>query len=78
VRLLEIMLGQRKAQLTGADLAILAEHSEGMSGRDIKNWVANAQKVAVNRAVSEGGAKFYKLTGADMLATVGAIREHNR
>jgi SpoVK/Ycf46/Vps4 family AAA+-type ATPase len=74
VRLLEIMLAQAKAQSTAADLAILAEHSEGMSGRDIKNWVANAQKSAVNRAVASGGAKFYKLTVADMLATARAFR----
>jgi SpoVK/Ycf46/Vps4 family AAA+-type ATPase len=74
VRLLGIMLAQAKAQSTAADLAILAEHSEGMSGRDIKNWVAIAQKAAVNRAVASGGAKFYKLTVADMLATASSVR----
>jgi SpoVK/Ycf46/Vps4 family AAA+-type ATPase len=73
-RLLGIMLGQAKAQSTAADLAILAEHSEGMSGRDIKNWVANAQKAAVSRAVADGGAKFYQLTVVDMLATASECR----
>ena len=49
-----------------------------MSGRDMKNWVANAQKVAVNRAVVSGGAKFYKLTVADMLATANTQRTQTR
>ena len=71
------MLSQAKAQASSADLAILAEHSEGMSGRDIKNWVSNAQKVAVNRAVGAGGAKHYQLTVADLLATVSAQRERD-
>jgi AAA+ superfamily predicted ATPase len=68
------MLSQAKALASPADLAMLAEHSEGMSGRDIKNWVSNAQKVAVNRAVGEGGAKHYQLTVADLLATANALR----
>jgi SpoVK/Ycf46/Vps4 family AAA+-type ATPase len=76
-RLLDIALSQAKAQASPADLAILAEHSEGMSGRDIKNWVSNAQKVAVNRAVGAGGAKHYQLTVADLLATVSAQRERD-
>lgn len=59
---------------TGFRLESNSTRCEGMSGRDIKNWMAIAQKAAVNRAVAQGGAKFYKLTVADMLATASGVR----
>lgn len=50
-------------------VGLLVEHSDGFSGRDIKNWITRAQRLAVQRAIDLGGAENYRLEIADFLAT---------
>jgi SpoVK/Ycf46/Vps4 family AAA+-type ATPase len=76
--LLRIMLGEAKASFCVQDVSVLVEHSEGLSGRDVKNWITKAQQRAVSRAVENGGASNYQLAVADMLATAGAARKISR
>jgi SpoVK/Ycf46/Vps4 family AAA+-type ATPase len=71
--LLRVMLVSAKASLETQDLAVLAAHSEGMSGRDIKNWITKAQQHAVARAVANGGASEYQFSTANMLATARTV-----
>jgi SpoVK/Ycf46/Vps4 family AAA+-type ATPase len=64
-RLLRILLSQCKASFSDEDVALLAAHSEGMSGGDLKNWVEKAQQRAVARAIAAGGAEHYSMETAD-------------
>src|SRR5258708_4477394 len=53
IRFLKLMLdkAQMKETVSGNDLSILGQLSEGMSNRDLKNWVSLAQRLAVGRAI---------------------------
>jgi hypothetical protein len=46
---------------------LLGELSVGMSLRDIRNWLALAQRQAVSRAVATGGSVAYKMVREDLL-----------
>jgi len=41
--------------------------SSGMSLRDIRNWLALAQRQAVSRAVRNGGSAAYSMVREDLL-----------
>lgn len=43
----------------------LSEHSEGMSGRDIRNWIEQAEHSAVGRAIDSGNPDSITLTLED-------------
>jgi hypothetical protein len=51
-----VHLSNAKASFEAHELEMLATQSEGMSGRDIKNWIIKAQKHAAHLAV-EGGRR---------------------
>jgi hypothetical protein len=49
------------------DYPLLGELSSGKSLRDIKNWVALAQRQAVSRAVGMGSSSEYRMMREDLL-----------
>ena len=63
VRLLKIFLRSKPVNfpLAGASRS-LAQQTEGMSGRDLHNWVARAEHKAVQRAIVRGGPLHFTLT----------------
>jgi len=44
----------------------LTEKAQGVSGRDIKNWIARAEQKAVQRAILQGGPQHFILTLKDL------------
>jgi AAA+ superfamily predicted ATPase len=56
LELLRVHLSNARASFEVHELEMLATQSEGMSGRDIKNWIIKAQKHAAHLAV-EGEAR---------------------
>ena len=71
VRMLQVMFLQaRIGSRFETDYPLLGELSDGMSLRDLKNWLTVAQRRAVLRAVEEGGSSSYSMTREDLLDTV--------
>jgi SpoVK/Ycf46/Vps4 family AAA+-type ATPase len=68
VRMLEVLFRQAKIErLFRDDYPLLGKLSLGMSLRDIKNWVALAQREAVSRAVRMGSSSEYRMMREDLL-----------
>jgi transitional endoplasmic reticulum ATPase len=68
IRMLNILFVQAKIDsLHTRDYALLGELSSGMSLRDIRNWLALAQRQAVSRAVANGGSAAYSVVCEDLL-----------
>jgi hypothetical protein len=57
-----------KKTVSGDDLRILGQLSEGMSNRDLKNWVSLAQRLAVGRAIVD--PERYDMTLDDLMNTI--------
>ena len=56
VRLLEIFLSAKPLGFSPAEVSrAVAEKSLGLSGRDIKSWIARAEHKAVQRAITQDG-----------------------
>ena len=54
-KLLTVLLGSKPIAFDLNQIAgHLAEHGEGMSGRDIRNWIDQAEHNAVGRAIEAG------------------------
>ncbi len=67
VRLLEIFLRAKPLDFSLASVSrTLAEKSHGMSGRDIKHWIARAEQTAVQCAIARGGPQHFVLTIQDL------------
>ena len=68
VRMLKVLFVQARIDsLFACDYPLLGELSVGMSLRDIRNWLALAQRQAVSRAVATGGSVAYKMVREDLL-----------
>ena len=68
VRMLKVLFEQAKIErLFRNEYPLLGKLSSGMSLRDIKNWLALAQRQAVTRAVAIGGSTAYNMTREDLL-----------
>ena len=68
IRMLKILFVQAKINsLYTRDYALLGELSSGMSLRDIRNWLALAQRQAVSRALRNGGSAAYSMVREDLL-----------
>jgi hypothetical protein len=66
--MLKVLFVQAKIDfLYTRDYALLGELSSGMSLRDIRNWLALAQRQAVSRAVANGGSGAYSMVREDLL-----------
>lgn len=73
VRLLRMMLTGKKLSFPLAEGAkYLSGWTEGMSGRDIKNWIAKAEQAAVGRALALGGPERFSLDLVDFVSTAPA------
>jgi SpoVK/Ycf46/Vps4 family AAA+-type ATPase len=70
IRFLKLTLdkAQMKKAVSGDDLRILGQLSEGMSNRDLKNWVSLAQRLAVGRAIVD--PERYDMTFDDLMNTI--------
>ena len=67
IQLLEIFLRATPLDFSLAEgSSALAEKSQGMSGRDIQNWIARAEQKAVQRAIAQGGPQHFILTLQDL------------
>jgi transitional endoplasmic reticulum ATPase len=79
IRMFQILFFQAKIDsLYSRDDALLGELSSGMSLRDIRNWLALAQRHAVSRAVANGGSAAYSMVREDLLDSaplVGVIAQ---
>ena len=64
-RLIKIMLSKAKHSLESSQIESLADQTEGMSGRDLRSMVENAQHLAVARALEAGDAKNVMITPED-------------
>jgi hypothetical protein len=65
---LKVLFVQAKIDsLFSRDYALLGELSSGMSLRDIRNWLALAQRQAVSRTVANGGSAAYSMVREDLL-----------
>lgn len=54
-QMLHVMLHSKPIAFDVAEAAnLLAEHTGGMSGRDLRNWIAQAEQNAVGRAIEAG------------------------
>jgi transitional endoplasmic reticulum ATPase len=68
VRMLKGLFEQAKIErLFRNEYPLLGKLSSGMSLRDIKNWLALAQRQAVTRAVAIGGSTAYNMIREDLL-----------
>jgi transitional endoplasmic reticulum ATPase len=68
VRMLKVLFNQAKIErLFECDYPLLGKLSHGMSLRDIRNWLALAQRQAATRAVAMGGSAAYSMTRDDLL-----------
>lgn len=68
VRMLKVLFNQAKIErLFECDYPLLGKLSLGMSLRDIRNWLALAQRQAATRAVAMGGSAAYSMTRDDLL-----------
>jgi SpoVK/Ycf46/Vps4 family AAA+-type ATPase len=68
VRMLKVLFVQARIDsLFSSDYPLLGELSSGMSLRDIRNWLALAQRQAVSRAVRNGGSAAYSMVREDLL-----------
>lgn len=68
VRMLKVLFEQAKIErLFRNEYPLLGKLSSGMSLRDIKNWLALAQRQAVTRAVAIGGSTAYNMIREDLL-----------
>lgn len=68
------MLAAAKVNFSMDEIYTLAGSTEGMSGSDLKNWVAKTQQRAVARAMAHGGASTYDLDVADFVETAAVKR----
>jgi SpoVK/Ycf46/Vps4 family AAA+-type ATPase len=70
VRFLKLVLdkAQMKKPAPADKLLILGQLSEGMSNRDLKNWVSLAQRLAVGRAIVDPDR--YDMTFEDLMNTI--------
>ena len=79
IRMFQVRFFQAKIDsLYSRDDALLGELSSGMSLRDIRNWLALAQRHAVSRAVANGGSAAYSMVREDLLDSaplVGVIAQ---
>jgi SpoVK/Ycf46/Vps4 family AAA+-type ATPase len=79
IRMFHVLFFQAKIDsLFTRDDALLGELSSGMSLRDIRNWLALAQRHAVSRAVANGGSAAYSMVREDLLDSaplVGVIAQ---
>jgi SpoVK/Ycf46/Vps4 family AAA+-type ATPase len=68
MRMLKVLFVQARIDsLFSSDYPLLGELSSGMSLRDIRNWLALAQRQAVSRAVRNGGSAAYSMVREDLL-----------
>jgi transitional endoplasmic reticulum ATPase len=75
VRMLKILFVQAKIDpLFSRDYPLLGELSSGMSLRDIRNWLALAQRQAVARAVGNGGSAAYSMVREDLLESAPLVQ----
>ena len=75
MRMLKILFVQAKIDsLFSRDYPLLGELSAGMSLRDIRNWLALAQRQAVSRAVGNGGSATYSMVREDMLDSAPPVQ----
>ncbi len=75
IRLLSIYLREKRLALQLTDACNkLAEVSTGMSGRDIKNWIARAEQKAVERAIAQGGPEHFLLEFEDFTSIHASCR----
>jgi hypothetical protein len=70
IRFLKLMLDKAKMKKTAStdDLLMLGRLSDGMSPRNLKNWVSLAQHLAVGRAIDS--PDLYDLTLDDLMSTI--------
>ena len=74
IRMLKTLFEQSQIEsLFHDDYPLLGELSSGKSLRDIKNWVALAQRQAVSRTVGKGGSAAYSMVRADLLDTAPLV-----
>ena len=75
MRMLKILFVQAKIDsLFSRDYPLLGELSAGMSLRDIRNWLALAQRQAVSRAVGNGGSATYSIVREDLLDSAPLVQ----
>ena len=68
MRMLKVLFVQARIDCPfSSDYPLLGELSSGMSLRDIRNWLALAQRQAVSRAVRNGGSAAYSMVREDLL-----------
>jgi SpoVK/Ycf46/Vps4 family AAA+-type ATPase len=75
VRMLKVLFVQARIDsLFSSDYPLLGELSSGMSLRDIRNWLALAQRQAVSRAVRNGGSAAYSMVREDLLDSAPLVQ----
>ena len=75
MRMLKILFVQAKIDsLFSRDYPLLGELSSGMSLRDIRNWLALAQRQAVARTVGNGGSAAYSMVREDLLESAPLVQ----
>jgi SpoVK/Ycf46/Vps4 family AAA+-type ATPase len=75
VRMLKVLFVQARIDsLFSGDYPLLGELSSGMSLRDIRNWLALAQRQAVSRAVRNGGSAAYSMVREDLLDSAPLVQ----
>jgi hypothetical protein len=73
--MLKILFVQAKIDsLFSRDYPLLGELSSGMSLRDIRNWLALAQRQAVARTVGNGGSAAYSMVREDLLESAPLVQ----
>ena len=75
MRMLKVLFVQARIDsLFSSDYPLLGELSSGMSLRDIRNWLALAQRQAVSRAVRNGGSAAYSMVREDLLDSAPLVQ----
>ena len=75
MRMLKVLFVQARIDsLFSSDYPLLGELSSGMSLRDIRNWLALAQRQAVSRALRNGGSAAYSMVREDLLDSAPLVQ----